>query len=120
MDLGATPIAAAGITDGAVWVQQGGRLRGFATADGAPVQVSVTPPDPAAPIRELLAEGEYRVFYDRKSRELLVTRGSVELLRKPWLANAVEPWPYHLAGGRLWVVTPERLDTLVLPPVRAQ
>jgi hypothetical protein len=124
VDLGAAPITAAGITDRAVWVQQGGQLRGFATADGAPVQVAVTPPDLAAPIRELLTDGDYRVFYDRKSRELRVTRGapqgSIDLLRKPWPADAVEPWPYHLAGGRLWIVFPDRVDTLVLPPVGAR
>lgn len=124
VDLGAAPITAAGISDGAIWVQQGGAIRGFATADGAPVQVAVTPPDLTAPIRELLVEGDTRVVYERRSRELVMTRGTgqgtVELLRKPWPADALEPWPYHLAGGRLWVVTPERLDTIVLPPVRAQ
>lgn len=124
VDLGPAPITAAGVVDGAVWVQQGGAIRGFATADGAPVQVSVTPPDQTAPIRELLVEGDTRVVYQRRSRELVMTQGSgqaaVELLRKPWPADAMEPWPYHLAGGRLWIVAPDRLDTIVLPPVRAQ
>lgn len=120
-DLGAEPIRAAGVAEGVVWIQQGAQLRGFRTADGAPVPVppGVAPPPADGPVRTLLRDGELLVEYDRKARELLVHRGAQLLLRHPWPAGAIEPWPYHLAGGRLWIVSPDRLDTLVVPPAPA-
>lgn len=120
VQLGPAPVTAAGLQDGAVWVQQGGALRGFRKSDGAPTEVAAEPVDPDAPLRTLLVDGAYRVVYERQRRELLVTRGGDELLRKPWPEGAIEPWPYHLAGGRLWVVSPTGVDTLVLPPAAAR
>lgn len=116
VELGGEPVRAAGLVDGAVWVQQGAQLRGFRTRDGAPVPVSVTPPDPAAPVRTLLAEGELRVELERKARQVVVRRGGQEVARHPLPDDVIEPWPYHLAGGRLWLVSPRRVETLVLLP----
>lgn len=120
VDLGAEPITSAGVTDGAVWVQQAGQVRGFRADDGVATTVAVTLPPPLdAPVRPLLVEGELRVEFDRKARLLLVHRGALEVMRKPWPANAIEPWPYHLAGGRLWVITPEAADSFLVTPQAA-
>ncbi len=116
VDLGAEPITSAGITEGAVWVQQAGQLRGFRTSDGAATTVAVTPPPLDAPVRTLLVEQDLRVEFDRQARLLLVQRGALEVMRKPWPANALEPWPYHVAGGRLWVITPEAADSFLIVP----
>ncbi len=114
VELGAAQVTSAGVAGEVVWVQQGGKIRGFRTADGAPIDFSITPPDPDAPVRLLLDEGGLRVEFDRRARELLVTSGGQPPTRRAWPAEALEPWPYHLAGGRLWIVSAERLDTLVV------
>lgn len=119
VDLGAEPITNAGITDGAVWVQQAGQIRAFRTADGVATTADVTPPPLDAPVRTLLAEGDLRVEFDRKARQLLVHSGALEVMRRPWPANAFEPWPYHLSGGRLWILTPDTVETLIVTPQAA-
>lgn len=115
VQLGPAPVLAAGLQGDVLWVKQGDAVRGFRTADGAPTPVAVEPTDAEAPLRTLLTDGDLRVIYERQRRDLVVFRGSETLLRKPWPQDALEPWPYHLAGGRLWVVSPSGVDTLVLP-----
>lgn len=115
MDLGTDPITAAGLVDGAVWVQQAGQIRGFRTADGVATTVTASPPPASELVRTLLAEGDLRVEFERRPRQLVVHRGAQELMRHAWPNEALEPWPYHLAAGRLWIVSPEALTSLVLP-----
>jgi PQQ enzyme repeat len=128
-DLGAAPVAAAGVLDGAVWIRQGSAggvgsaLRAFRTVDGTPTQLpaeALPDTDAAladAPMRRISARGARRVEYDRAARVLMVRRGDEVIARHPWPAGAMEPWPYHYAGGRLWIVFADHLESLVLDPV---
>jgi hypothetical protein len=128
-DLGAAPVTAAGVSDGAVWIRQGSAgdvgsgLRAFRTIDGTPTQLPAEAlPDTdaalaAAPLRRISQRGDQTVEYDRAARVLLVSRGAEIVARHPWPAGAMEPWPYHYAGGRLWIVFADHLESLVLAPV---
>jgi hypothetical protein len=121
VDLGPEPVRSAGVVaseGGAVWVQQGSRVHGFTTADGVPVPVSATPPDDRAPLRVLLDDGRRRVEFDRKARALRVLEAGEVTAKMPWPPRAAEPWPYHLAGDRLWIVSQAELISLTLEELR--
>ena len=125
VDLGTAPITGAGLVDGSLWLRQGASVRVLSTADGsaqtgavaqaaqqaaqAQAQAEATPG-----VRILTDSPALRVVFDRAARALQIQRGGRAPTTLPWPPGALEPWPYHLAGGRLWVVFPDHLQTLVV------
>ncbi|MEZ4362680.1 MAG: hypothetical protein R3B48_20985 [Kofleriaceae bacterium] len=117
VDLGAEPVLGGGVLDGAVWIQQGPKVRGFRASDGAAAEVAVTPLAAHAgdaPVRVLFVDGDRRVEYDRLARRVRLRDGDAITGQVSWPSDAMEPWPYHLAGGRLWIVAPDRLRSVPL------
>lgn len=128
-ELGATPIEAAGLVEGGLWLRQGGEARVFSTATGAPLSGEAAAAGLAAaavsspPGQRVLyaprgqpGDPGLRVVYEPGARQLVITRASGAVERTPWPAEAHEPWPYHFAGGVLWLVFADRLQPLRVEP----
>jgi hypothetical protein len=118
VELGEAPITAAGLLEEVVWIRQGQRVRGFRTSDGAATAAPALK-EPArdagdAAIRILSEDGEQRVEFDRGARALIVRRAGIAVASYPWPAGARDPWPYQLSAGRLWIVFPDHLQTMVV------
>lgn len=123
VELGAVPIRAAGLVPGALWLRQGAAVRVLSTADGAELTGQAAAAGQAAAEvaaaasaeqRVLFDDGVLRITFERAARAVQVRRGDAAPVLYPWPEAALEPWPYHLAGGRLWVVLPDRLQVLAV------
>ncbi len=117
-DLGAEPVEAMWLAGDALWLRQGGRVHGLAVADGAPRTAQVpTAPEAQPSERVLLDTPSLRAVYLPASRQLELTKPGAAVVRHAWPSTASEPWPYHVAGGRLWVVFAGKLRVLALASV---
>lgn len=114
-ELGAEPVEAMWLAGQTLWLRQGGRVHGLAVADGTP-RAAEASSAPAALTAErvLLDTPALRAVYLTASRQLELIRPGAAPVRHVWPATASEPWPYHVAGGRLWVVFPGRLRAFAL------
>lgn len=114
-ELGAEPVEAMWLAGDTLWLRQAGQVRGLAVADGAPrAAPAPAPPAAQAQARVLLDTPSLRAVYLPATRELELTRPGAASMRHAWPPTAREPWPYQVAGGRLWVVFPGRLRTFAL------
>lgn len=114
-ELGAEPVEAMWLSGETLWLRQAGQVRGLAVADGAPrvAEASAAPPK-ALQARVLLDTPSLRAVYTPATRQLELTRAGAAPVRHAWPTTAQEPWPYHVAGGQLWVVFPARLRAFSL------
>jgi hypothetical protein len=81
---------------------------GLAIADGAPVDVPVTPINP------LVLTFDPPLGWSADRRIVTAADGAT----RPWPSGALDPKPYHVARGGLWQVRPDRV--IVLDPKTLQ
>lgn len=94
------------IVGDAVGASDGSHQAGFALQTGAPIAAPAAPPPG-------LGDG---LTYDPARRELRAAGGQVYALP----ADAVEPRPYHVGAGLIWIVTPGGLRALATDDLSPQ
>lgn len=97
-DLAEAPVRAWADREQVVVAGAGGDRSAFSLTSGEPVAATAPPPDLGG------------LTYDPGRRELIAPGGQ----RYPLPEGAVAPAPYHVAGGRIWVVTPAAITVLAI------
>ena len=112
--LGKAPITDAGVANGIVWVNQGTTSTAFHAADGSAAEIPAAArnADRNAAIR-VIAPG---IGFEIASRRLLFSNSKGPPTMRAWPADAVDPWPYHVASATILVIRPTGISHLPLTP----